>query len=127
MTIAGKTACRPAAQVVPRRRAGNGLAPALRTGLDPTWGETREGPKTLTELVGTETTRSIEATITRALERFEGQGRGRFLSAERAAAGCSSTQILPETSAGYREAVEGGGEFSVQMTTGAAGANLSMS
>lgn len=127
VTIMGKKSCRAVAQVVPRRRVGNGLAPALRTGLDPTWGETRDGPKTLTELVGPETTRAIEQRITSALESFGRQSRGRHLAAVRAGLGCTSSQVLPESSSGYKQAMEGGGEFSVQMTTGSAGANMEMS
>jgi hypothetical protein len=127
VTIAGKSACRAVAQVVPRRRVGNGLAPALRRGLEPTWGETRDGPKTLTEVVGAETARAIEEKITSALEAFERQGRGRYLAAAHAGLGCSSSQVLPETSSAYKQAVEGGGEFSVAMTTGSGGANMTMS
>jgi hypothetical protein len=126
VTIAGKSACRAVGQVTPRRRVGNGLAPALRTGLDPTWGETRDGPKTLTELVGATTTRTIEQNIAQALETFERQGGKRSLAAASAGLGCNSSQVLPETSSGYRQAMEGG-EFSVQMNTGPGGATVAMS
>lgn len=126
-TIAGKSSCRPAASVLPKPRRGDGLAPLLQLALDPVWGETRDGPETLTELVGPETERAVEQAIPRALARMKTLGGRRVLSAVSAAtAKCKYSRDLPVTSDSYKEDLGGGAEFEVQTRTGPEGATASL-
>jgi hypothetical protein len=128
VTIAGKSSCRPLASVLPRRRTGNGLAPVLRLALEPTWGETRNGPATLTQLVGPETKRAIDASIPRLLARLKTLGGGRFLaSAHRAAAAkCKSTRTLPVTSQAFKEDLGAGATLEAEMRSGPDGVTMSI-
>jgi hypothetical protein len=127
VTIAGTSSCRPLAGALPRRRAGNGLAPVLQLGLEPTWGETRDGPKTLTQLVGADTKRVIDQAIPRMLARLRTLGAGGFASATRiAAARCKYARTLPVTSDTFKETLGGGASLEAQMRTGPDGATMSV-
>ena len=128
VTIAGKSSCLPRAAVLPRRRTGDGAAPVLQHGLEPTWGETRDGPKTLTQLVGADRKSAVDQAIPRMLARLKAVSRGRFTAmAGRAAAACKYTQVLPVTSEGFSEDLGGGARLEAQMRTGPEGATMSMS
>ena len=127
VTIAGKSSCKPLASVLPRRRAGNGLAPALRPALSPTWGETRNGPKTLAELVGLDSQRAVEEAIPRALARLKTLGSGRFaLAVSATAAKCKYARTLPTTSETFKEDLGAGAKLEATMRTGADGATMSL-
>jgi hypothetical protein len=128
VTIAGKSSCKPLGNVLPRRRAGSGLAPVLQHGLEPTWGETRDGPKSLTQLVGPNTKGAVEQAIPRMLARLKTLGSGRFASTARAAAAkCKYSKTLPVSSETYKESLGGGAEMSATMRTGPDGATMSLS
>ena len=128
VTIAGKTSCVARAAVLPKRRTGDGLAPVLRQSLEPAWGETRDGPKTLTQLVGADRKSTVDQALPRALARFRSVGRGRVTAmVGKAAAACKYTQVLPVTSESYSEDLGGGARMEAQMRTGPNGATMSLS
>ena len=127
VTIAGASSCKPLASVLPRRRAGNGLAPVLQHGLDPTWGETREGPKTLVQLVGPDKKRAIEQAIAGVLTRLEERGTGRFASTGRAsAAKCKYTQFVPNYSDKLEQDLGDGSKLEAQLRSGPDGVTMSI-
>ncbi len=128
VTIAGKSSCVARAAVLPKRRTGDGLAPVLQQGLEPTWGETRDGPKTLTQLVGAERKSAVDQAIPRALARLKSVGRGRVTAmVGKAAAACKFSQVLPVTSESFREDLGGGAQMEATMRTGPNGATMSLS
>jgi hypothetical protein len=128
VTIAGKSSCVARAAVLPKRRTGDGLAPVLRQGLDPAWGETRDGPKTLTQLVGADRKSVADQAIARALTRLKSGGGGRYTAmVGKATAACKYTQVLPVTSESYSEDLGGGARLEAQMRTGPNGATMSLS
>ena len=128
VTIAGKSSCVARAAVLPKRRAGDGLAPVLRQGLEPAWGETRDGPKTLTQLVGADKKSAVDQAIPRALARLKAGGGSRFTAmVGKAAAACKYTQVLPVTSESYLEDLGGGARMEAQMRTGPNGATMTLS
>ena len=127
VTIAGKSACRPLASVLPKRRAGNGLAPMLQHALDPTWGETRDGPKTLEQLVGPDKKRAIEQAISQMLTRLKELGTGRFASTARtSAAKCKYTNFVPNDSDKLQQDLGDGSKLEAQLRSGPDGVTMSI-
>lgn len=126
--ILGKRSCRPMAAALPRPRKGDELVPVLQQGIDPTWGETRDGPPTLNQLLGAETKRALDLALQRSLGRLSAAGQRQLSSAlARAAAKCKSDRVLPVTSESFKEDLGGGNQMDVRMSTGAEGAKMTMS
>lgn len=116
----------PAQGALPRPKKGDDRVLGLQYGLAPTWGETRDGPPTLAELLGPESNRALQQAIPQMLARLDALGRRQLQSVSRAAAGCKYGQDLPVTSDSFTGDLAGGMSLEATMRTGPDGAALTL-